>query len=138
MTSSKLIGNILYLKFIGTCGLGAEGKVDSDYIVSKCMEKLKKNKSIYGIIYDFSEMNYQFGSGFVSLVLPSIITFKRKVLTSIISNSFSMPNWKSLIEFLGLDINFMGSIESLFQLDLENAVKSINFKFGSMDKSNVG
>jgi len=129
LIEEKILKRILYMKYKGICGIGSEGNVDANYILSGCKENIVHNKEIQGLILDFSEIDYEFGNGFGWIFLPTEKFFNKKILISIILNIFSLKHWKSLVNHMNIKIDFIGNETSICHNNIDSALKSINKRF---------
>ncbi len=126
LTKEELKRNYLYLKFEGICGIGTSGNTDADYIMQIGREKLLEFKYVQAIIFDFTDLKYEFGNRFIKLFEPNIYRNNSMTPISIISSQDSLKNWKTLYEYSGLKFDFYGTEKSVFQDDIPNAIQSIN------------
>ena len=126
ITKTELIRNYLYLKFDGICGYGSEGNVDVDFIIAETKIQLTKLGNVQALIFDFTNLTYTFGNGFLNLFKPNVFKNNKTVYVSVIIESLNMEKWKSLIDYGHLDIDFYGNDISIFQTELKGAIKSIN------------
>lgn len=126
LTKEERIKNYLYLKYEGICGVGTSGNADADYIMQTCRERISEFKYVQAVIFDFSDLKYEYGNRFVKLFEPN--TYRNNSVTpiSIISNQNSLKYWKSLYECAEQKFDFYGNEKSVFQNDISSAVKSIN------------
>ena len=71
----------------------------TEFILQTTKDKLSDFKNVQAIIFDFTDLNYQFGNRLLRLFDPNVFKNNCTILISIIQNEHSFDNWKSLIEY---------------------------------------
>lgn len=121
------IKNYLVFKYSGICGIGSIGNPDVIQILEDIKHKLEIEKNIQGIIYDFSDLRYEFGNKFSNLFEVKINN--KKTFVRIIPNKNDLNNWKSL------QVNCSGNRNiELFQTDIKSSINSINSEMNNSKK----
>lgn len=129
LTKAELIKTYLYLKFEGNLGLGSSSNEQTEFIILTTKEKFSDFKNVQAIIFDFKDLNYQFGNRLLRLFEPNVFKNNCTILISIIAEEQSLYKWKSLIEYGRKDLDFYGTEKSIFQDNVTKAIKSINKRF---------
>ena len=129
LTKAELIKTYLYLKFEGNLGLGSSSNEQTEFIIQTTKDKFSDFKNVQAIIFDFTDLNYQFGNRLLRLFDPNVFKNNCTILISIIANEQSLYNWKSIIEYGRKDLDFYGTEKSIFQDSITKAIKSINKRF---------
>ncbi|WP_146201794.1 hypothetical protein [Sediminitomix flava] len=113
------------MEFEGVCGIGSDSNIDCDKILEIAVDRVEKFNGCQGLIFDFRSMNYQFGNRFLRLFNTNNIKRNKYFPISIITTSENIENWRSLIEYASLDIEFLNVEKAVFHLEFQSAISSI-------------
>ena len=94
------------MKFEGNLGLGSSSNEQTEFIIQTTKDKFSDFKNVQAIIFDFTDLNYQFGNRLLRLFDPNVFKNNCTIPISIIANEQSLSNWKSLIEYGRKDLDF--------------------------------
>jgi hypothetical protein len=111
----------MVLCFSGICGVDSAGNPDADYLVECAKKEVQNDRSLQGVIFDFSRMTYQFGNRFSRIFDSNILKPNKTLFVRVIPKPEDIDNWKSLISECTLK-----TYEDILVDGVEAAIKMMN------------
>jgi hypothetical protein len=125
LTKVQKIKRHLLLQFEGICGVGSFGNSDVDFIVESTQKEIVNDNFIQSIIFDFSNLRYEFGNRFVTIFNSRIYSNDKNIYVRIIPNHNDIDNWILLMN----ECSNISLIE-IIQENTQDSIKSINSQMG--------